>query len=290
MRGDGVEVMTLQIVEQIEDVRRAVNTVRSAGARVGFVPTMGALHAGHVSLMQRARQECEFVVASIFVNPTQFGPKEDLAKYPRPFAADVELCRGADVGLIFHPSPEVVYPPGFATKVDVSGLSSLWEGAHRPGHFCGVTTVVMKLLNIVQADVTYFGRKDFQQQLIIKRMCRDLDWPYAIQTCPTLRDPDGLAMSSRNVYLSPSERQSGLALSQALFHLRDQIQSGNHDLLQLKTEMRQILDAKPGVVVDYAVIIDSDTLAEATQYQPGLTAAIAARVGTTRLIDNIELP
>lgn len=251
---------------------------------------MGALHAGHVSLIHAARRECEFVVVSIFVNPTQFGPHEDLAKYPRPFAADVELCRQADARLIFHPTPAVVYPPGFATKVDVSGLSSLWEGAHRPGHFCGVTTVVMKLLNIVQADVTYFGRKDFQQQLIIKRMCRDLDWPYEIQTCPTLRDPDGLAMSSRNVYLSPSERQSGLALSRALFHVRDLIQSGTRDLLQLKTELRRVLDETAGVAVDYAAIIDSDTLQEATEYRAGLTAAIAARVGTTRLIDNIELP
>ncbi len=251
---------------------------------------MGALHAGHVSLMQEARRECEFVVVSIFVNPTQFGPNEDLAKYPRPFAADVELCRQADVRLIFHPTPDVIYPPGFATKVEVSGLSGLWEGAHRPGHFSGVTTVVLKLLNIVQADVTYFGRKDFQQQLIIKRMCRDLDWPFAIQTCPTLRDPDGLAMSSRNVYLSPTERQSGLSLSRALFHIRDRILSGNRDLLQLKEALHTILDLSPGVVVDYAVIIDSETLAEATEYKPGLTAAIAARVGTTRLIDNIELP
>lgn len=282
--------MNLQVVEQIDEVRQAVQQARRQGARIGFVPTMGALHAGHVSLMQEARRECEFVVVSIFVNPTQFGPKEDLSKYPRPFATDVEMCRHADARLVFHPQPQTIYPQGFTTKVEVSGLSEVWEGAHRPGHFNGVTTVVMKLLNIVQADVTYFGRKDFQQQLIIKRMCRDLDWPYAIQTCPTLRDPDGLAMSSRNVYLSPTERQSGLSLSRALFHVRDQIKSGNHDLLQLKTVMRRILDSTPGVVVDYAVIMDSETLAEATQYQPGLTAAIAARVGTTRLIDNIELP
>ncbi len=282
--------MDLQVLEQIDEVRHVVHAARSRGTRIGFVPTMGALHAGHVSLMHAARRECEFVVVSIFVNPTQFGPQEDLARYPRPFAADVELCRQADVRLIFHPTPAVIYPAGFATKVDVSGLSSLWEGAHRPGHFCGVTTVVMKLLNIVQADVTYFGRKDFQQQLIIKRMCRDLDWPYAIQTCPTLRDPDGLAMSSRNVYLSPTERQSGLSISRALCQVRDQILSGNRDLLQLTRTMRQILDSTPGVAVDYAVILNSENLQEATEYQPGLTAAIAAKVGSTRLIDNIELP
>ncbi len=280
----------LQVVEHISEVRAAVNAARQQGSKIGFVPTMGALHSGHVSLMHEARRECQFVVVSIFVNPTQFGPKEDLNKYPRPFENDVEVCRQAGVGMIFHPQPATIYPPGFKTRVEVTGLSSLWEGAFRPEHFCGVTTVVMKLLNIVQADVTYFGRKDFQQQLIIKRMCQDLDWPYAIQTCATIRDPDGLAKSSRNVYLSPTERDSGLSLSRALFHVRDQIQSGNHNVLQLQQQMRQILDSTPGVVVDYAAIINSDTLAEATDYQPGLTAAIAAKVGSTRLIDNIELP
>lgn len=282
--------MDLQVVEQIDEVRQAVNTARQRGSRIGFVPTMGALHSGHVSLMEVARRDCEFVVVSIFVNPAQFGPQEDLNKYPRPFANDVALCQAAGVSLIFHPLPATIYPPGFVTRVEVTGLSSVWEGAFRPEHFCGVTTVVMKLLNIVQADVTYFGRKDFQQQLIIKRMCRDLDWPYAIQTCATIRDPDGLAKSSRNVYLSPSERQSGLSLSRALFHVRDQIQAGNRNVLQLQMQMRQILDSTSGVAVDYAAIINSDTLAEATEYQLGLTAAIAARVGITRLIDNIELP
>ena len=282
--------MDLQVVEQIDEVRQAVNTARLRGSRIGFVPTMGALHSGHVSLMEVARRDCECVVVSIFVNPAQFGPQEDLNKYPRPFENDVALCQAAGVSLIFHPQPATIYPPGFVTRVEVTGLSSVWEGAFRPEHFCGVTTVVMKLLNIVQADVTYFGRKDFQQQLIIKRMCRDLDWPYAIQTCATIRDPDGLAKSSRNVYLSPSERQSGLSLSRALFHVRDQIQAGNRNVLQLQMQMRQILDSTSGVAVDYAAIINSDTLAEATEYQLGLTAAIAARVGITRLIDNIELP
>lgn len=251
---------------------------------------MGALHTGHVSLMEIARLDCEFVVTSIFVNPTQFGPREDLSRYPRPFERDVDLCRQAGVSLIFHPTPEIVYPAGFATRVEVTGLSSVWEGAFRPEHFCGVTTVVLKLLNIVQSDVTYFGRKDFQQQLIIKKMCRDLDWPYAIQTCPTIRDPDGLALSSRNVYLNPAERHSALAISRSLFHVQRQMQTGQRDVLQLRQEMRRALNAEPGVVVDYATIIDSDTLAEASEYRPGLTAIIAAKVGTTRLIDNLELP
>lgn len=282
--------MELQVVKEVSEVRRAVAAARARGERIGFVPTMGALHTGHVSLMEIARLDCEFVVTSIFVNPTQFGPQEDLSRYPRPFERDVDLCRQAGVSLIFHPTPEIVYPAGFSTRVEVTGLSSVWEGAFRPEHFCGVTTVVLKLLNIVQSDVTYFGRKDFQQQLIIKKMCRDLDWPYAIQTCPTIRDPDGLALSSRNVYLNPAERHSALAISRSLFEVQRQMQTGQRDVLQLRREMRRALDAESGVVVDYATIIDSDTLAEASEYRPGLTAIIAARVGTTRLIDNLELP
>lgn len=282
--------MELQVVKEVSEVRQAVAAARARGERIGFVPTMGALHAGHVSLMEIARLDCEFVVTSIFVNPTQFGPKEDLSRYPRPFERDAELCRQAGVSLIFHPTPAIVYPPGFSTRVEVTGLSSVWEGAFRPEHFCGVTTVVMKLLNIVQSDVTYFGRKDFQQQLIIKKMCQDLDWPYAIQTCPTIRDPDGLAMSSRNVYLSPAERESALAISRCLFNIEQRVQSGQRDVLQLRRDMQRDLTAAPGIAVDYATIIDSDTLAEATAYRPGLTAIIAAKVGTTRLIDNLELP
>jgi pantoate--beta-alanine ligase len=278
------------VFEEVSDIRRAVSQARAAGARVGFVPTMGALHAGHASLIEAASRDCDFVTVSIFVNPTQFGPNEDLSKYPRPFAADVEVCRQAGAKLIFHPQPKTIYPSGFSTFVEVQGLSNLWEGAHRPGHFNGVTTVVLKLLNVVLPDVTYFGRKDFQQQLIIKRMCQDLDWPFAIITRPTLRDPDGMAMSSRNVYLSPSERQAGLSLSSALFHVRDQIQQGARDIPQLCHEMRDILGKTPGVIPDYATIIDSDTLAESAAYAPGLTAIIAARVGPTRLIDNVELP
>jgi pantoate--beta-alanine ligase len=280
----------LQVFEEISDIRRCVSGARAAGSRIGFVPTMGALHAGHASLIEAAHRNCDFVVVSIFVNPTQFGPNEDLAKYPRPFSADVEVCRKAGAKLIFHPQPRTIYPAGFSTVVEVQGVSTVWEGAHRPGHFNGVTTVVLKLLNIVLPDVSYFGRKDFQQQLIIKRMCRDLDWPFEIVTLPTLRDPDGLAMSSRNVYLNPAERQSGLSISRALFHVEDRIQQGARDISQLRLEMQEILHGTPGLISDYATIVDSDTLAEATAYKPGLTAMIAARVGATRLIDNVELP
>ena len=282
--------MEVHVVNEITGVRSRVAEARNRGLKVGFVPTMGALHAGHASLIEAARRDCDFVSVSIFVNPTQFGPREDLAKYPRPFAADVEVCRKAGAELIFHPEPSTVYPAGFATTVEVAGFSSVWEGTHRPTHFKGVTTVVLKLLNIVLPDVAYFGRKDFQQQLIIKRMCRDLDWPFDIKTCPTLRDPDGMAMSSRNVYLSPHERQSGLSISRALFHVQSLIEQGERNVRVLKSEMQKILDDTPGLISDYAAIIDSDTLAEADEFKPGLTAIIAARVGSTRLIDNIELP
>lgn len=278
------------VVEGIADTRAAVAAARRQGLRIGFVPTMGALHAGHVSLVEQARAECQFVVVSIFVNPTQFAPHEDLARYPRPFSADVAACQRGGARLIFHPQPATIYPPGFCTFVEVENLSRVWEGSHRPGHFRGVTTVVLKLLNIVQPDIAYFGRKDFQQQLVIKRMCLDLDWPYQIKTLPTVRDSDGLALSSRNVYLSPTERQSGLALSRALRHAESRIHEGERDVTLIQNEMQQILKQTPGVVLDYAVIINSDTLQEATVYEPGLTAAIAARVGQTRLIDNLELP
>lgn len=251
---------------------------------------MGALHAGHASLIESAHHDCDFVVVSIFVNPTQFAPHEDLAKYPRPFSADVDVCQKSGASLIFHPQPATIYPPGCITTVEVPGLSSLWEGVVRPTHFKGVTTVVLKLLNIVQPDISYFGRKDFQQQLIIKRMCRDLDWPFEIRTCPTLRDPDGLAMSSRNVYLSAEQRQAGLSISKALFQTAERMYQGARDIAVLRGEMQRVLIETPGLVLDYAAIVDSSDLTEVDHYHPGLTAIIAARVGTTRLIDNLELP
>jgi len=279
----------LQVVETVAELRQQVTRARRAGSKIGCVPTMGALHAGHVSLMTAARQQTDYVVATIFVNPTQFGPQEDLAKYPRPWEADVAACRSAGAALIFHPAPAEVYPPGFKTTVQVEGLSTLWEGASRPGHFDGVTTVVLKLLNMVQPDVCFFGRKDFQQQLIIRRMCRDLNWPYEIAVCPTIREADGLALSSRNVYLSAADRQAGLSLSRALFLVRDAFGQGERDIPALERRGRRLLEETPGLKLDYFSIVNSETLQTATDYQPGLTAIVAAKVGTTRLIDNIAL-
>lgn len=281
--------MNLQVIESIPELRAHISTARRSGLKIGCVPTMGALHRGHVSLIEAARATCDLVVVWIFVNPTQFGPQEDLSRYPRPFEADVAACEQAGAGIIFHPQPATIYPPGFCTHVEVEGLSNLWEGAARPGHFRGVTTVVWKLLNLIQPDVCYFGRKDFQQQLVIRRMCRDLDWPYEIVVCPTIREADGLALSSRNIYLSAEQRQAGVALSRALFLVRDAVAAGERDLSRLQAAGRTLLRETPGVILDYFSIVDSETLQETTVYQPGLTVIVAAKVGTTRLIDNVEL-
>lgn len=271
-------------------LRQAVAAARREGRSIGCVPTMGALHAGHVSLMTQARAECGFVIATLFVNPTQFAPTEDLAKYPRPFEADREQCRAAGVDLLFHPAVQSIYPPGFSTFVEVEGLTTTWEGASRPTHFRGVTTVVAKLLNLTQPDKAYFGQKDFQQQAVIRRMCRDLDMPTEIVTCLTVRDSDGLALSSRNVYLSPSERTSGLSLHRALCLARDKVRTDEKDLAAIRLAMRAEMEQTPGVAVDYATIADPDSLVELSEPQPRMVALVAARVGPTRLIDNLLIP
>ena len=272
------------------ELRQRVGAARSAGQRVGCVPTMGALHAGHVSLMQRAHAECGFVIVTLFVNPTQFGPKEDLQKYPRPFEKDCEQCRAAGVDLLFRPDAKAMYPPGFATFVEVDELTTNFEGAVRPWHFRGVTTIVAKLLNLTQPDKAYFGQKDFQQQAIIRRMCRDLDMPTEIVTCPTIRDSDGLALSSRNAYLSPSERASGLSLYRALCLARERVKSGEQNIEAIRLAMRAEMEQTPGVAVDYATIADPDSLSELTAPQSRMVALVAAHVGPTRLIDNLLIP
>lgn len=278
------------VTAEVAQLRQAVAAAKRSGRLIGCVPTMGALHAGHVSLMRHARAECGFVVATLFVNPTQFAPTEDLAKYPRPFEADCEQCRSAGVDLLFHPNVESIYPPGFATFVEVEGLTTRWEGASRPTHFRGVTTVVTKLLNLTQPDKAYFGQKDFQQQAVIRRMCHDLDIPTEIVTCPTVRDPDGLALSSRNVYLSPTERTSGLSLYRSLCLARDRVRSGEKNLAAIRLAMRAEMEQTPGVAVDYATIADPDSLVELNEPQPRMVALVAARVGPTRLIDNLLIP
>ena len=281
--------MSLQVVETVEDARDAVNGARLSGRAVGFVPTMGALHTGHVSLIDRARAECGFVVVSIFVNPTQFGPKEDFSRYPRPRDVDLQMCQDAGADLVFYPAVETMYPKGHRTSVEVGGLSEILEGAIRPGHFRGVATVVTKLFQIVPADRAYFGQKDYQQQTLIRVMARELNIPVEIVTCETIRDPDGLALSSRNAYLSPSERQSGLSLSRALKTAESLVAAGETTVEQLESAMRRELETTPGVSIDYAVIVDPESLASLTEAQPVMVALVAARVGNTRLIDNMIL-
>jgi len=270
-------------------MRGIVRNAQLRGARVGLVPTMGALHAGHLSLIQAARAECDFVVVSIFVNPAQFGPQEDFQKYPRNVETDLRLCAEAGADVVFHPAVESIYPAGYATYVEVTGLSDVLEGKYRPGHFRGVTTVVLKLFNIIPADFAYFGQKDYQQQLLIRRMCAELNVPIEVRVCPTVREPDGLALSSRNVYLSPEERRSALALSRSLHLARERIASGQRDLTALRREMFDLLTNTSRVRADYATLVHPETLEEVPHVLPKLVAVVAARVGATRLIDNLVL-
>ncbi|MCA9079487.1 MAG: pantoate--beta-alanine ligase [Planctomycetaceae bacterium] len=278
----------MQTTAEIAEVRRHVRTARAQGARIGCVPTMGALHAGHLSLVERCRSESDYVCVTIFVNPTQFAPHEDLAKYPRPMEDDLRKCRAAGVDLVFIPDVPSLYPDGYQTWVSVEEVTQPLEGAMRPEHFRGVTTVVTKLFNIVQPDVACFGAKDYQQQATIRRMVRDLDLPVEIVVCPTVREPDGLALSSRNVYLSPEERQSALSLSASLQLAADRLATGATDLRGLEQEMIDLMHAQPGVQVQYTVLADPDSLETLTQLQPRMVGLIAAMVGKTRLIDNRE--
>ena len=279
--------MPLQITTTIPDCHAAIHTAKSAGQRVGLVPTMGALHAGHRSLIERARTENGFVAVSIFVNPTQFGPKEDLSRYPRPFAHDVELCTQAGVDLIFNPTPETMYGQDFKTYVEVHDLQNVLCGASRPGHFRGVATVVLKLFNILQPDIAYFGQKDAQQALLLSRMVRYLNVPVELSICPIIRESDGLAMSSRNVYLDAGERASAPVLYRTLSALRDAVASGTRDAGVLIAQAKAAIEASPHTRIDYIAIVDRDTLTPLATVQGKVLIALAVFVGTTRLIDNI---
>ncbi|HXY32951.1 MAG TPA: pantoate--beta-alanine ligase [Planctomycetaceae bacterium] len=276
------------IAEQVADVRRAVRDARRRDTTIGCVPTMGALHAGHESLIEACRAECNFTAVTIFVNPTQFGPGEDFDRYPRPLEEDLARCRRAGVDLVFVPAVELLYPAAFSTYVDVEPLSRVLEGASRPGHFRGVATVVLKLLNIVEPDRAYFGRKDFQQQLLVRKMCRELDLAVEIRTCPTVREPDGLALSSRNRYLNPGERQTALALYRSLQLAQGRLQDGERDAPAIASDMRQFLETA-GARPDYAIIADPESLDELTAPRQNMVALVAARVGRTRLIDNLPI-
>jgi pantoate--beta-alanine ligase len=274
--------------EEVADVREAVREARRVKRTVGCVPTMGALHAGHESLIRASKSECGFTVVTIFVNPKQFGPQEDFARYPRPLDDDLKLCQSAGVDFVFVPAVETVYPPGFSTYVDVAPLSGILEGASRPGHFRGVATVVLKLLHMVQPDRAYFGCKDYQQQLLMRKMCRDLDLPVEIRTCPTVRAPDGLALSSRNQYLNAGERQAALSLYKSLQLAAELLQRGNVDLRAITSDMRRLLEAA-WVQPDYAIIADPYTLEELAAPTQNMVALVAAHVGRTRLIDNLPI-
>ncbi|HUG92061.1 MAG TPA: pantoate--beta-alanine ligase [Planctomycetaceae bacterium] len=282
-------VGNLVVTGQIDATRRDGEAARREGLRIGLVPTMGALHAGHLSLVDTAREECACVVVTVFVNPSQFGPHEDFDKYPRTLEADLAACRRAGADLVFHPTRNLMYPDGFRTWVDVEGLSSVLEGRFRAGHFRGVTTVVLKLLNVVQPDVAYFGRKDYQQQAVIRRMCADLDLPVEIRTCPTVREPDGLALSSRNRYLNPEERRSALSLSESLLLARKRLLAGETDVEAIRRAMWDHLAAVPLVQPDYATVAHPETLEELARPLPHMVALVAARVNSTRLIDNLPI-
>jgi pantoate--beta-alanine ligase len=275
------------LATRIGEVREAVRSARRRGERIGLVPTMGALHEGHLSLIRAARAETEFVVVSIFVNPTQFGPGEDLAKYPRPHEQDLAACRQADVNLVFAPSEAEMYAAEGATTVRVKGLTETMCGRTRPGHFDGVATVVAKLLNIAQPDLVYLGEKDAQQLAVLRRMVRDLDFPVEVRACPLVRDADGLALSSRNTYLSPDERQRALALGRTLAEAREAILAGQRDAAAIAEAVRQRLGQTDGLELEYAVVVDPDTLGGLTTIGEQALVAVAAKVGQTRLIDNV---
>ena len=270
-------------------LRALVREARASGKTVSFVPTMGALHEGHLSLVRLARRECPYVVVSIFVNPLQFGPGEDLARYPHREAEDLAALEREGVDVVYLPEAGDLYPAGFSTAVEVGGVTEGGEGAVRPGHFRGVATVVAKLFLQVAPDVAVFGQKDLQQLAVVRRMIRDLDFPIRLVVGETVREPDGLAMSSRNAYLSPEERQLAAAFPRALAEAQDDVRRGERDAEALTRAVRHRLTGA-GLAVDYVDVIDPDTMSAVGDAAPGSSLAAAVRVGKTRLIDNVRLP
>ena len=262
---------------------------RSFPERVGLVPTMGYLHEGHLSLVRRARQDCDHVVVSISVNPAQFGPREDLSKYPRDLDRDLSLLEPLGVDLVWMPTDEIMYPPNYQTWVDVETITRHLEGAMRPGHFRGVTTVVAKLFNAVQPHKAYFGQKDAQQAAVIRQMTRDLSYPIEIVVCPIVREPDGLAMSSRNVYLDPEQRKAATVLSRALRAAQELFENGEGDAETLRGKMKEVLAREPLANVQYVSCADYDTLEELDTVTGKALLSMAVFVGKTRLIDNVIL-
>jgi len=276
----------MDIVRRAHAMKDLVRRARAEGRRVGFVPTMGFLHEGHLALMRRIQQESDVTVVSIFVNPTQFGPAEDFTSYPRDLARDSDLCIGAGVDYLFTPDPDEIYPAGSSTFVEVAGLSSRLEGASRPGHFRGVTTVVLKLLEVVKPHVAAFGQKDAQQAIIVQRMARDLLLDVEILVLPTVRDDDGVALSSRNVYLSPEQRRAAQAIPESLQAAEHAIAAGERDPARIVRAARERLEAESLLRIDYVDLVDTNLLQPVASAEGEMLLAIAVFAGKTRLIDN----
>ncbi len=272
-----------------ESCRRWVREIQANGKTVGLVPTMGALHEGHLSLVEHAKKQCDKVIATIFVNPTQFGPGEDFERYPRELESDIEKLQSVATDACFSPQVEDVYPEGDSTYVDVGSVAQPWEGELRPGHFEGVATVVLKLMNLVPAEKVFFGQKDYQQTLVIKQMVRDLHVPTQVIVCPTIREPDGLAKSSRNVYLTKEDRQRALALSGALSLIQQRFSEGVVQTSELETEAKELIHSTDGVELQYLALLAPGSVELAHSAEPGVVAIVAAKVGETRLIDNLIL-
>ncbi len=279
----------MNLVHTIAEAREQTSAARRDGKSIGLVPTMGALHEGHLTLIRRAKQQNDFVGVSIFVNPTQFAPTEDLAKYPRTLDEDARKCREAGVDLVFAPDAKEMYPSGFDTWVDIGGVTEMLEGKFRPTHFRGVATVCLKLFNIFQPDKAYFGRKDYQQLRVIQKMTADLNLPLEIVPVDIVREPDGLAMSSRNSYLSADERKAALCLSQSLADAQAAYESGERSAMTIQHVVKHRLDAEPLAEIDYAVVVDAETLLPIETIVRPAAVLLAVRIGTTRLIDNVVL-
>jgi pantoate--beta-alanine ligase len=279
----------MKIAATIQETHAVVRAARLAGKRIGLVPTMGALHEGHRSLVRAARAQSDLVVVSIFVNPLQFSPQEDLGKYPRTFERDCDLLEKEGVDLVFAPSTAEMYPPGATTYVEVQGITDRLDGVSRPGHFRGVTTVVAKLFHIVEPDKAFFGQKDAAQSAIIRQMVRDLNFPIEIVICPIVREPDGLAMSSRNAYLSAEERRQSLVLSRALQKVQHVFDAGERAATKLEAAGKDLLGTVPAARLDYLSLVNPDTLEPVQEVKQPTLVAVAAWVGSTRLIDNLIL-
>lgn len=277
---------TMPVVHQIQELRSFLSPVRAAGKQIGLILTMGALHEGHLSLVRAAKLECDYVVATIFINPKQFDADDDLQRYPRNTTADCKSLEQLGVDLIFAPATQEIYPDGFSTTINPPAVAACLEGKHRPGHFRGVATVVLKFFQMAPADIAYFGSKDYQQSLVIQHMVRDLNLPIQIRCCPTVRDPDGLALSSRNQSLSTSQRTQARAISQSLACAQQLVSSGERDAATIKNAMQQVLSINGITKVDYISIADSKTLEEVLRVEDATIVLIAAYIGQIRLIDN----